>query len=106
MVFEPFWLRPVKVIGVIAIMIAAYAWVSADEWDDEVEPAKPQYPPVATIVQLEEPEPTPLEAHLPESEPVFIPAPEGVVKKAKRAVAKSKKKIRRALGQKDSSSVN
>jgi hypothetical protein len=106
MVFEPFWLRPVKMILVIATMIAAYAWVSADDWDDEVEPSKPQYPSVQTLVQLEEPEPNPLELHASEPEPVFIPAPEGVVKKAKRAVAKGKKKIKRALAPKTASSVN
>jgi hypothetical protein len=106
MVFEPFWLRPVKVLGLITLLVAAYAWSSADDWDDEVELAKPQYPPVHTIAQLEEPEPNPLELHLPESEPVFIPAPEGVVKKAKRAVAKGKKKIKRALAPKTASSVN
>jgi len=97
MVFEPFWVRPLKIISVVTLLVVAYAWTSADDWEREFEAEQPKYPPVSLVIK-EEPEPE-LEpvVQLAEPEPVFIPAPEGVVKKTKRAVTKAKRKVRQAL---------
>lgn len=99
MVFEPFWLRPVKVLAVILLLITAYAWVSADEWELEFqEDSRPK--PLLVQKPVEPPHLDEPEVSLPvaaeEPEPVFIPAPT-LANTAKRAVVKSKKKIRRAL---------
>jgi len=97
MVFEPFWVRPLKIISVVTLLAVAYAWTSADDWEKEFEVEQPKYPPVNLVI-LEEPEPALLPVvQAQEPEPVFIPAPEGVVKKAKRAVSKAKRKVRQAL---------
>ena len=95
MVFEPFWVRPLKIISVVTMLIVAYAWTSADDWEDEFE--QPPVYPTLNIAEIEEPEPVPPQAQAEEAEPVFVPAPEGVVKKTKRAVTKAKRKIRQAL---------
>jgi len=97
MVFEPFWVRPLKIISVVTLLAVAYAWTSADDWEKEFEVEQPKYPPVNLVI-LEEPELALLPVvQAQEPEPVFIPAPEGVVKKAKRAVSKAKRKVRQAL---------
>jgi hypothetical protein len=97
MVFEPFWVRPLKLLAVIGLLTAAYAWTSADDWEREFEAEQPKYPPISIAIKEEpESEPDPI-VEVVEPEPVFIPAPEGVVKKAKRAVSKAKRKVRQAL---------
>ena len=97
MLFEPFWVRPLKIISVVTLLAVAYAWTSVDDWENEFEVEQPKYPPVNLVI-LEEPEPAlPPVVQTQEPEPVFIPAPEGVVKKAKRAVSKAKRKVRQAL---------
>jgi hypothetical protein len=95
MVFEPFWVRPLKIISVVTLLVVAYAWTSADDWEREFEAEQPKYPPISIAIK-EEPESDPI-VEVVEPEPVFIPAPEGVVKKAKRAVSKAKRKVRQAL---------
>jgi hypothetical protein len=96
MLFEPFWVRPLKIIGIVTILVVAYAWTSADDWESEFEAEQPKYPPISLVIKELEPEPEPV-VQVAEPEPVFIPAPEGVVKKAKRAVSKAKRKVRQAL---------
>jgi hypothetical protein len=96
MLFEPFWVRPLKILAVLAILTVAYAWTSADDWEDEFEAEQPKYPPVSLVIKELEPETDPV-VEVVEPEPVFVPAPEGVVKKAKRAVSKAKRKVRQAL---------
>jgi hypothetical protein len=93
--FEPFWVRPLKLFLVVVILTAAYAWTSADDWEDEFEAEQPKSPPISLAIK-QEPEPDPVVEVL-EPEPVFVPAPEGVVNKAKRAVSKAKRRVRRAL---------
>ncbi len=94
MLFEPFWVRPLKIIGVVTALTVAYAWTSADDWESEFE-AEQKSPPISLTIK-EEPEPDPV-VPLVEPEPVFVPAPEGVVKKTKRAVSKAKRKVRQAF---------
>jgi hypothetical protein len=97
MLFEPFWVRPLKIIGVVTALTVAYAWTSADDWEREFEAEQPKSPPISLAIKEEpEPEPDPV-VQIAELEPVFIPAPEGVVKKTKRAVTKAKRKVRQAL---------
>jgi hypothetical protein len=95
MLFEPFWVRPLKILAVLAILTVAYAWTSADDWEREFEAEQPKSPPISIAIK-EESEPDPV-VQIAEPEPVFIPAPEGVVKKTKRAVTKAKRKVRQAL---------
>ena len=96
MPFEPFWIRLLKIIGVVTALTVAYAWTSADDWEREFE-AEQKSPPISLVIK-EEPEPE-LDPVVPlvEPEPVFVPAPEGVVKKTKRAVSKAKRKVRQAF---------
>ena len=92
-----------KIIGVLALIIGCYCWVSADEWAIELEEearteqilaarramAQPEIAP--------EPEPAPLQALEP-AEPVFHEyTPRAVVQKAKKTVKKSAVRAKKKL---------
>lgn len=98
--FEPLWYKPVKIVVTLLLVVGGYAWVSAEDWELEIEeeqarmnmaqatqkiPELPKELEVDPIPEFKDPEPP-------------MPTPfANAQNTAKKAAVKTKKRVKKAL---------
>lgn len=96
--FAPLWHTPVKVTLTILLLVAAYGWMSADDWEEELQQEQAQIELAQKAIEVppEEPEPE-LKWNTVEPTPVPVNPFAQAKKTAKKAAVKTKKRVKKAL---------
>jgi hypothetical protein len=98
--FEPLWYKPVKIVVTLLLVVGGYAWVSAEDWELEMEEEQAR---IALAEARKQPPEIPRELEA-DPTPVFkdpeppIPTPlANAQNTVKKAAVKTKKRVKKAL---------
>jgi hypothetical protein len=98
--FEPAWHRPVKIVLVTLALAGGYAWVSAEDWEMEIEAEQIQLAQARRDIQIPELPPELEVDPTPEYREPEPPIPHPLVsahKSVKKAAVKTKKRVKKAF---------
>lgn len=97
--FKPLWHTPVKATLATLLIVLGYAWVSADDWELELEEEQAKIELAQRLAPPDIPEELEIEPDWANIQPE--PAPKAVLARAqksvKKAAVKTKKRVKKSL---------